>query len=59
MPDLRTPPAQQPADETCMLKVGDSDTHFRCECGCNVFRRVLLMANTFACNACGAWYAEH
>jgi hypothetical protein len=29
---------------------------FRCECGCNVFRRCVDKANRYICNACKAYY---
>jgi hypothetical protein len=29
---------------------------YRCECGCNVFRKSKLNEYRFKCNACGAWH---
>ena len=29
---------------------------FRCDCGCNVFRRLKADRNKYVCNACGETY---
>lgn len=29
---------------------------FRCECGCNVFRKSAIVTNRYKCNSCGATY---
>lgn len=33
-----------------------NNIHFSCNCGCNVFQRLLHKSNTFRCNACKELY---
>ncbi len=42
-----------------MLYVAGSKTAFRCECGCNVFRKVEdKHPATYECNSCDARYTD-
>lgn len=43
--------------EDRMVYLGGSASSFRCDCGCNVFRRSdPKREDVFVCNACGARY---
>lgn len=48
----------QPTGDT-MLYVGGSKRSFRCECGCNVFRKTAETAESvkYKCNSCGETYS--
>ena len=39
-------------DVLCMIE----GKPFRCECGCNVFRKLLKEPHKYVCNSCGAVY---
>ena len=42
-----------------MLYVGGSKTSFRCDCGVNVFRKVVSASLKYRCNGCGdVWLAN-
>lgn len=45
------------ADESFILKVDGRP--FRCDCACNIFRKLLVDPSRFVCNGCGArWRGE-
>lgn len=39
-----------------MLYLAGSKTSWRCECGCNVFRRTPAREKKYKCNSCGSVY---
>ncbi len=42
-----------------MIKLPGSENHFRCDCGCNVFRHPVGFPLAFVCNSCKArWTGE-
>lgn len=43
-----------------MIRTPDSPNCFRCECKCNVFRKIKLINGevVYRCNVCGATYVN-
>lgn len=53
----KTATADEVEDKDTMIKLGGSETSFRCEaCRANVFRKLVHDPNRFKCNGCGATY---
>lgn len=41
-------------NEDSIVKINEKS--FRCDCGCNVFRKLIRNLNKYKCNSCGVVY---